>query len=66
MELENLEHEIQIEGKIGLDLSALSTAIQDRRLLVEWLRELYFPPASLYNDCGITEAVEDLLLREIL
>lgn len=66
MELENLQHEIQIEGKIGLDLSALSTAIQDRRLLVEWLRELLFPPASLYNDCGITEAVEELLLRETL
>jgi hypothetical protein len=66
MELENLQHEIQIEGKIGLDLSALSTAIQDRRLLVEWLRELLFPPASLYNDCGITEAVEQLLLHEIL
>ena len=64
MELENLEHEIKIEGKIGLDLSSLSTAIQDRRLLVEWLRELRFPPASLYNDCGITEAVEELLLRE--
>jgi hypothetical protein len=66
LELEHLQHEINIEGKIGLDLSALSTAIQDRRLLVEWLRELRFPPASLYNDCGITEAVEDLLLREIL
>ena len=64
MELENLEQEIQIEGKIGLDLPALSTAFQDRRLLVEWLRELLLPPASLYNDCGITEAVEDLLLRE--
>ena len=64
MELENLEHEIKIEGKIGLDLSSLSTAIQDRRLLVEWLRELRFPPSSLYNDCGITEAVEELLLRE--
>ncbi len=66
MELENLEQEITIEGEVGLDLQALSTAIQDRRLLVEWLRELHFPPASLYNDCGITEAVEDLLLREIL
>jgi hypothetical protein len=64
MELENLEQEIQIEGKIGLDLQALSTAIQDRRLLVEWLRELLLPPASVYNDCGITEAVEDLLLRD--
>jgi hypothetical protein len=64
MELENLEQEIQIEGKIGLDLQALSTAFQDRRLLVEWLRELLLPPASVYNDCGITEAVEELLLRD--
>jgi len=64
LELEHLQHEIQIEGKIGLDLSNLSTAIEDRRLLVEWLRELRFPPASLYNDCGITEEVEELLLRE--
>jgi len=66
LELEHLQHEIQIEGKIGLDLSNLSTAIEDRRLLVEWLRELRFPPASLYNDCGITEEVEELLLRETL
>jgi len=58
------EQEIKSEGEVGLDLQALSTAIQDRRLLVEWLRELHFPPASLYNDCGITEAVEELLLRE--
>jgi len=64
MELDNLEQEIKSEGEVGLDLQALSTAIQDRRLLVEWLRELHFPPASLYNDCGITEAVEELLLRE--
>jgi hypothetical protein len=28
------------------------------------LRELLFPPASLYNDCGITEEVEELILRE--
>ena len=64
MELENLEQEIQIEGKIGLDLPALSTAFQDRRLLVEWVRELLFPPASLYNDGGINEEVEELILRE--
>ncbi|CAK6697840.1 MULTISPECIES: hypothetical protein [unclassified Synechococcus] len=37
--------------------------MQDRRLLVEWLRELGFPPASAYNDCGITKAVEDVLMR---
>jgi len=64
MELESLGHEILIEGTLGTDLTALSTAMQDRRLLVEWLRELMFPPAALYNDCGITEEVEELLLRE--
>jgi hypothetical protein len=64
MELESLGHEIQIEGTLGTDLTALSTAMQDRRLLVEWLRQLMFPPAALYNDCGITEEVEELLLRE--
>lgn len=64
IELESLQHEIAIEASLGSDLPALTTAMQDRRLLVEWLRDLLFPPASLYNDCGITEAVEELLLRE--
>jgi hypothetical protein len=63
-ELESLAQEIQIEGNLGTDLPALATAMEDRRLLVEWLRELRYPPASLYNDCGITEAVEDTLLSE--
>jgi hypothetical protein len=66
MELESLQREILIEGMVGTDLAALATAMQDRRLLVEWLRELRFPPASRYNDCGITEAVEEELLREAL
>jgi len=64
MELESLQREILIEGMVGTDLVALATAMQDRRLLVEWLRELQYPPASRYNDCGITEDVEDELLRE--
>ena len=64
MELESLEQEIQVEGTLGTDLAALTTAMQDRRLLVEWLRDLRFPPASIYNDCGITEAVEDKLLQD--
>jgi hypothetical protein len=64
MELESLQREILIEGMVGTDLDVLATAMQDRRLLVEWLRELQFPPASRYNDCGITESVEDELLRE--
>lgn len=64
VELESLENEIAIEAGLGTDLPALSTAMQDRRLLVEWLRDLLFPPASTYNDCGITEEVEERLLRE--
>jgi hypothetical protein len=63
-ELDNLQQEIQIEGKLGTDLPALATAMEDRRLLVEWLRDLSFPPASLYNDCGINEAEEERLLWE--
>jgi len=63
MELESLQLEIKIESTLGTDLAALTTAMQDRRLLVEWLRDLRFPPASIYNDCGITEAVEDKLLQ---
>ncbi len=61
--LEDLQQEIVRHGAVTVDMTALAIAMQDRRLLVKWLRELRFPPASLYNDCGITEAVEDLLIR---
>lgn len=64
-ELEDLQQEIQIEGHRGVDLSALAAAMEDRRFLVAWLRELGLPPASLYNDCGINEAEEERLLAEI-
>jgi len=63
-ELENLQQEIAIEARLGVDLLALASAMEDRRLLVLWLRDLHFPPASLYNDCGINEEVEERLLAE--
>ena len=61
--LEDLQREILASSAITSDLSPLASAMQDRRLLVEWLRELGFPLASAYNDCGITKAVEDVLMR---
>lgn len=61
--LEDLQQEILAGSGITSDLSPLASAMRDRRLLVEWLRELRFPPASAYNDCGITKAVEDVLMQ---
>ena len=63
-ELYDLQREINCEESLGRDLVSLSTAMEDRRLLVEWLRELRLPPASLYCDCNLTEAVEDELLKD--
>ncbi|MCT0219032.1 hypothetical protein KQ304_08480 [Synechococcus sp. CS-1329] len=60
--LEDLQQEILAGSAITSDLSPLASAMQDRRLLVEWLRDLGFPPASTYNDCGITAEVEDVLM----
>jgi hypothetical protein len=61
--LEDLQQEILADSAITSALSPLASAMQDRRLLVEWLRDLGFPPASAYNDCGITTDVEDVLMR---
>jgi hypothetical protein len=61
--LEDLQREILAGTANTFDLTSLAAAMQDRRLLVEWLRELGFPPASAYNDCGITKDVEDLLIH---
>lgn len=62
MELDDLQETIQLEGLLGRDLIALSVAMRDRRLLVEWLRELGLPPSSLYCQHGISEEDEELLL----
>ncbi len=62
LELDGLAEEIDLEGRRGGDFLCLATAMRDRRLLVEWLRDLHFPPSSHYGTSGITEEVEDLLL----
>lgn len=64
--LEDLQQEILAGSTTTFDLVPLAAAMQDRRLLVEWLRDLGFPPASAYNDCGITKAVEELLIQGAL
>ena len=63
-ELEDLQGEIMATASAGRDLAELAIAMQDRRLLVQWLRDLRFPPASLYADSCPNEAMEDRLLRE--
>lgn len=63
-ELEDLQQQIAWEGRLGVDLVSLAVAMEDRRFLVGWLRELGLPPASLYNDCGLNEAEEERLLRD--
>lgn len=66
IELDDLQETIQCDGLLGRDFLALSVAMRDRRLLVEWLRDLRFPPSSLYSDHGISEAVEEQLLAHPL
>ena len=66
IELDDLQEAIQFDGLLGRDFLALSVAMRDRRLLVEWLRDLRFPPSSLYSDHGISEAVEEQLLAHPL
>jgi hypothetical protein len=66
IELEDLQDTIQLEGLLGRDFLALSVAMRDRRLLVEWLRDLRFPPSSQYTDGGISEEAEEELLAHPL
>jgi hypothetical protein len=40
--------------------------MRDRRLLVEWLRDLLLPPSSQYTDGGISEEAEEELLAHPL
>ncbi len=61
--LEDLQAEILQDSAITSELSILASAMHDRLLLVKWLRELGFPPASAYNDCGITMDMEDILMQ---
>lgn len=64
LELDELAEEIDLEALTDRDLLALAAAMRDRRLLVEWLRDLHLPPSSLYCHRGISEPMEELLLRE--
>lgn len=61
MELDRLQLEIESGGA---DLQDMASAMADRRLLIEWLRDLRLPPASLYTDSGPSEVMEEILLRE--
>jgi len=64
IELEALQQAIVFEAVVHVDLENLSTAMRDRRLLIEWLRELHLPPSADYADTGLTADVEDQLLME--
>ncbi|UPM51211.1 MULTISPECIES: hypothetical protein [unclassified Synechococcus] len=63
-ELEALEDTIQVAGEIGRDFLELAVAMRDRRLLIEWLRELNLPPSSEYTYGGITPDLEEQLLSQ--
>jgi hypothetical protein len=64
VELDDLQRTIRREDYDGLDVTELTVAMRDRRFLVEWLRELRLPPASNFNDCGLTVEMEDLILTD--
>ncbi len=64
LELDELAEEIDLEGLAGGDFLSLATAMRDRRLLVEWLRDLHLPPSSKYGRRGISEVMEERLLSE--
>ena len=66
IELDDLQESIQLDGLLGRDFLALSVAMRDRRLLVEWLRDLRYPPSSFYSEHGISEEVEEQLLAHPL
>jgi hypothetical protein len=63
-ELETLQHAILFEAVVHADFESLATAMRDRRLLIEWLRELYLPPSADYAETGLTAEVEDELLTQ--
>ena len=66
IELEALDETIQLQGLLGNDFLELSTAMRDRRLLVEWLLDLHLPPSSDYSDSGLTPEMEQQLLMHAL
>ena len=66
LELEALDETIQLQGLLGNDFLELSTAMRDRRLLVEWLLDLHLPPSSDYSDSGLTPEMEQQLLMHAI
>jgi hypothetical protein len=63
-EIEDLQEAILHSANARIDFQDLAVAMRDRRMLVEWLRELGFPPSSDYSDSGLSEAAEDQLMAE--
>ncbi|WP_461556838.1 hypothetical protein [Synechococcus sp.] len=64
VELDDLQRSIRREDAGGLDVSRMAVEMRDRRFLVEWLRELRLPPASDFDDCGLTVEIENLILTD--
>jgi len=61
-EIQDLCHSITEDAGRGMDFEAISAAMADRRHLIHWLRRLGLPPASMANDCGVTQELEEVLL----
>jgi hypothetical protein len=61
-EIQDLCQSIAEDASRGVDFEAISTAMEDRRHLIAWLRRLGLPPASMANDCGVTPELEEVLL----
>jgi hypothetical protein len=61
-EIQDLCHSITEDAGRGVDFEAISAAMADRRHLIHWLRRLGLPPASMANDCGVTQELEEVLL----
>ena len=64
VELDDLQRSIRREDYDGLDVSTFAVEMRDCRFLVKWLRELRLPPASDFNDCGLTVEAENLILTD--
>ncbi|MEY3757268.1 MAG: hypothetical protein RLZZ263_422 [Cyanobacteriota bacterium] len=63
-EIEDLQEAILHSANARIDFEDLAGSMRDRRLLVEWLRELDLPPSSDYSDSGLSEEAENQLIAE--
>jgi hypothetical protein len=61
-EIQDLCHSIAVDAAQGVEFAAISAAMADRRHLITWLRRLGLPLASMANDCGVTQELEEVLL----